>query len=169
MSVSYSLWLSFLVLAFTAYACYTDLKTGTIKNLCSLGLIYLGLLAQLVFLLQYEITVPTFLTTLLGGAVTTFALYWFGILGAGDAKLFYGICFALPPSLFQLEGHSPLFPPLVLAVHIFVPYTLFLLLLLLLRTSFQEKIQILREGLHPASLGSLGLLGSFPLPTFKLR
>lgn len=38
-----------IVLAFCGYASYTDVRWGKIKNYCSFGLIYVGLLAQLLW------------------------------------------------------------------------------------------------------------------------
>ena len=44
---SYEYFLIFLALAFCGYASYTDLKTQKIRNFCSLGLLYIGTVSQL--------------------------------------------------------------------------------------------------------------------------
>jgi len=47
--LTYKNFLILVVLAFCGYASYTDIRWGKIKNYCSFGLIYVGLLAQLLW------------------------------------------------------------------------------------------------------------------------
>ena len=54
--LNYKNLLILIVLGFCGYACYTDIRWGKIKNYCSYGLIYVGLLAQVIFLIQRDTT-----------------------------------------------------------------------------------------------------------------
>ncbi len=150
----YKNFLILMVLAFCGYASYTDIRWGKIKNPCSFGLIYVGLLTQVIFLIRRETTLSAFLITLLGGFGVSLAFYWFGLLAAGDVKLFYGLCLALPPQLFMYR-QVRFFPPLVLAVNSFVPYAFALLLYLGFKSSLKQKWQVLREGIRLKQLDGL--------------
>lgn len=153
-TLTYGHFLTALVLGFSAWASYTDIRWGKVRNLCSFGLIWVGVLVQLVYLLRHDVQLSVVLTTVLGGLAVAVLLYWIGILAAGDVKLFYGICLALPPQVFQW-GSASMFPPLVLAVNTFVPYAFSLLAILLWRSSGKDKLRVVLEGLRPKKLGAL--------------
>lgn len=136
------------MLIFCGYACYTDLKIQKIRNLCSFGLLYAGLLSQLMawFL---GTTVPLYILGLfLGSGLIAFVLYWFGIFSPGDSKLFWGICLILPPPLFRFLSGTASFPPLILALNIIIPYTVGILGYLIYKfLSIRNKTEILRNNL----------------------
>ena len=120
----YEYFLIFLALGFCGYASYTDLKTQRIRNFCSLGLLYVGTLSQLMAW-YLGATTPLYLLGLfLGSGLIAFALYWFGIFSPGDAKLFWGLCLIFPVSLFRSLSGALGFTPLVLALNIIVPYSI---------------------------------------------
>ncbi len=152
---TYGHFLTALVLAFSAYASYTDIRWGKVRNLCSFGLIYVGLLVQLVSLVRRDVQLSAVLGTVVGGVAVAILLYWIGILAAGDVKLFYGICLALPPQLFEYGSSGRLFSPLVLAVNTFVPYAFSLLAVLMWRSTAREKLRVVLDGLQPKRLGTL--------------
>ena len=79
-----------LLLLFCCYATYTDLRERKIKNLCSYGLIYAGILSQVVAVLSGSSGLLNSIFTVVGGFLIVIALYWFGIFAAGDAKLVWG-------------------------------------------------------------------------------
>ena len=144
---SYEYFLIFLALAFCGYASYTDLKTQKIRNFCSLGLLYIGTVSQLMAWYLGNPTTPLYLLGLFfGSGLIAFAFYWFGIFSPGDAKLFWGLCLIFPVSLFRNLSGTLGFAPLVLALNIIVPYSIGVLGYLIFRfVSMRNKIEMLRS------------------------
>ncbi len=138
---SYDNLLVVMPLLFCGYASYTDLKSGVIKNSCTFGLLYAGLLIQLSFFIIGRTTFSFCLSIITVSGLIAFACYWFGVLSPGDAKLYYGISLALPPSLFVQT--SMRFPPIIVLANIFIVYFSFGLIYILLRTSFKQKKEAL--------------------------
>lgn len=136
----------FLALVFCGYASYTDLKTQRIRNFCSLGLLYVGTLSQLMAW-YLGATTPLYLLGLFfGSGLIAFAFYWFGIFSPGDAKLFWGLCLIFPVSLFRNLSGTLGFAPLVLALNIIIPYSIAVLGYLLFKFVLTEnKLQLLRD------------------------
>ena len=120
----YEYFLIFLALVFCGYASYTDLKTQKIRNFCSLGLLYVGTLSQLMAWYLGTTTPLYILGLFFGGGVIAFAFYWFGIFSPGDSKLFWGLCLIFPLSLFRDLSGALSFPPLILALNIIMPYSI---------------------------------------------
>ena len=120
----YEYFLIFLALVFCGYASYTDLKTQKIRNFCSLGLLYVGTLSQLMAWYLGTTTPLYILGLFFGGGLIAFAFYWFGIFSPGDSKLFWGLCLIFPLSLFRALSGALSFPPLILALNIIVPYSI---------------------------------------------
>ena len=123
----YEYFLIFLALVFCGYASYTDLKTQKIRNFCSLGLLYVGTLSQLMAWYLGTTTPLYILGLFFAGGLIAFAFYWFGIFSPGDSKLFWGLCLIFPLSLFRDLSGALSFPPLILALNIIVPYSIGLL------------------------------------------
>ena len=119
----YEYFLIALTLVFCGYASYTDLKTQKIRNFCSLGLLYLGTLSQLMAWYLGTTTLLYILGLFFGGGLIAFVFYWFGIFSPGDSKLFWGLCLIFPLSLFRSLSGALSFPPLILALNIIIPYS----------------------------------------------
>ena len=142
----YEYFLIFLALGFCGYASYTDLKTQKIRNFCSLGLLYVGTLSQLMAWYLGTTTPLYILGLFLGGGLIAFGLYWFGIFSPGDSKLFWGLCLIFPLSLFRDLSGALSFPPLILALNIIVPYSIGVLGYLLFKFVFmRNKLDLLRH------------------------
>ena len=142
----YEHFLIFLALAFCGYASYTDLKTQKIRNFCSLGLLYVGTLSQLMAWYLGTTTPLYILGLFLGGGLIAFGLYWFGIFSPGDSKLFWGLCLIFPLSLFRNLSGALSFPPLILALNIIVPYSIGVLGYLLFKFVFmRNKLELLQR------------------------
>ena len=140
--------LIFLALTFCGYACYTDLKIQKIRNICSFGLLYAGVLSQLMAWYLGTTTPLYILGLFFGSGIAAVAFYWFGIFSPGDSKLFWGLCLIFPPPLFRLLSGTLSFPPLILALNIIIPYTIGVLGYLLFKFFLlQNKMKILRNGL----------------------
>lgn len=141
----YEYFLIFLIPTFCAYASYTDLKTQKIRNLCSLGLLYIGTLSQLMAW-YIGTTTPLYIFGLfIGSGFIAFALYWFSIFSPGDSKLFWGLSLIFPSSLFKSLSGVLGFPPLILALNIIIPYSIGILGYLIFRfVLMQNKLDFLR-------------------------
>ena len=146
----YEYFLILLALVFCGYASYTDLKTQKIRNFCSLGLLYVGTLSQLMAWYIGTTTPLYILGLFFGGGLIAFAFYWFGIFSPGDSKLFWGLCLIFPLSLFSNLSGSLSFPPLILMLNIIVPYSVVLLGYLL----FKFVLMPNKLALFSAFLGS---------------
>ncbi|MDE0424623.1 MAG: hypothetical protein OXN25_07135 [Candidatus Poribacteria bacterium] len=141
----YEYFLIFLALAFCGYASYTDLKTQKIRNFCSLGLLYVGTLSQLMAWYLCTTTPLYILGLFFGSGLIAFAFYWFGIFSPGDSKLFWGLCLIFPLSLFRNLSGAMSFPPLILALNIIVPYSIGILGYLLFKFALmRNKLDLLR-------------------------
>ena len=141
----YEYFLIFLALVFCGYASYTDLKTHKIRNFCSLGLLYVGTLSQLMAWYLGTTTPLYILGLFFGSGLIAFAFYWFGIFSPGDSKLFWGLCLIFPLSLFKNLSGALSFPPLILALNIIVPYSIGILGYLLFKFIFmRNKLDLLR-------------------------
>ena len=141
----YEYFLIFLALAFCGYASYTDLKTQKIRNFCSLGLLYVGTLSQLMAWYLGTTTPLYILGLFFGSGLIAFAFYWFGIFSPGDSKLFWGLCLIFPLSLFRHLSGAMSFPPLILALNIIVPYSIGILGYLLFKFALMKnKLDLLR-------------------------
>ena len=141
----YEYLLIFLALVFCAYASYTDLKTQKIRNFCSLGLLYVGTLSQLMAWYLGTTTPLYILGLFFGSGLIAFAFYWFGIFSPGDSKLFWGLCLIFPLSLFRNLSGALSFPPLILTLNIIVPYSIGILGYLLFKfVLMQNKLDLFR-------------------------
>ncbi|MCY3721444.1 MAG: hypothetical protein OXG97_04415 [Candidatus Poribacteria bacterium] len=141
----YEYFLIFLALVFCGYASYTDLKTQKIRNFCSLGLLYVGTLSQLMAWYLGTTTPLYILGLFFGSGLIAFAFYWFGIFSPGDSKLFWGLCLIFPLSLFRNLSGALSFPPLILALNIIIPYSIGVLGYLLFKfVLMRNKLEVLR-------------------------
>ena len=141
----YEYLLIFLALVFCGYASYTDLKTQKIRNFCSLGLLYVGTLSQLMAWYLGTTTPLYILGLFFGSGLIAFAFYFFGIFSPGDSKLFWGLCLIFPLSLFRNLSGALSFPPLILALNIIVPYSIGLLGYLLFKfVLMRNKLDLFR-------------------------
>lgn len=135
----YEYFLIFLSFAFCGYASYTDLKTQRIRNFCSLGLLYVGTLSQLMAWYMGRTTPLNVLWLFFGGGLIAFAFYWFGVFSPGDSKLFWGLCLIFPSSLFGSLSGVLRFPPFILTLNVILPYSIGMLGYLLFRFVFMPK------------------------------
>ena len=141
----YEYFLILLALIFCGYASWTDLKTQKIRNVCSLGLLYVGTLSQLMAWYLGTTTPLYILGLFFGSGLIAFAFYWFGIFSPGDSKLFWGLCLIFPLSLFRNLSGSLSFPPLILALNIVIPYSVGLFGYLLFKfVLMPNKLELLR-------------------------
>lgn len=82
------------------YVSYTDIQFREISNLASWGLLGLGLTGQLGFWALGKTGLMQMGGVLAGGFMVSYLLYLYGFWAPGDAKLFWAVVVALPPTLF---------------------------------------------------------------------
>jgi hypothetical protein len=88
------------IMAVGCYTSYTDIHFREISNLASWGLLGLGLAGQLGFWALGKTGPVQIGATFLGGFGICYLLYRYGFWAPGDAKLFWAMVVALPPTLF---------------------------------------------------------------------
>lgn len=120
------------------YTSYTDFRYGKIANIYTAFLIGFGIISQALFISEGNITWMHSCVTLFGGLGISFVMFYTGIWAAGDAKLFWGISLLLPPSAFSLTSETQ-FYPLILMVNIFLLFLVYVVLISLLKTTFQQQ------------------------------
>ena len=134
-----------LLLLFCLSATYTDLRERKIKNFCSYGAIYAGILCQVISVLSGSSTLLGGVVTLLGGFFIVLVLYWFGIFAAGDAKLVWGASLLMPVGLFAEASKFAQYTPTALIINIFVPYCLILVVYLFIKAKTRQKWEAFME------------------------
>ena len=136
------------VLICCLYASYTDIRFRRIGNRCTFSLVFIGLLCQILFLFL-EVTTPLRIGVLFfSGLVIGLLMYLWGLWSPGDAKLYWGVSLAVPPTLYIASVQSPLtFSPIALLINSFVPYFFILLGIALVRTSGAQKLQAVKDAL----------------------
>lgn len=137
--LSYQNLLIGILLLFCLYATLTDLRERKIKNVCSYGAIYAGILCQVISVLSGSLPILESISTVLGGFLIALTLYWFGIFAAGDAKLVWGVAMLMPVGLFAEASPFAQYTPTALIINIFVPYCLMLVVYLLIKTQTRQK------------------------------
>ena len=166
-----------LLLIFCLYATYTDLRERKIKNFCSYGAIYAGTLCHVISVLSGSSPILGSIATLLGGFCIVFALYWFGIFAAGDAKLVWGASLLMPVELFAEANAFAQYTPIALIINMFAPYCLILVVYLFIKTRLQQKWQAftlifqqenLRKQIFEMGFRLIFLLGLRQLVTLSL-
>ncbi len=142
-------------LAFAGYAAVTDITTRRIHNLCSYGLLFIGLCAQLLWLWTGTTSLAALLMQVGGGAALAVVLFWAGIFAAGDAKLLWALGVSLPQSLLS-EGVG--IGVYVVGVNSFLPYGAMLFVYLVLK--HRSRLSTLRN-LSSSMLGLVSDLAVF--------
>lgn len=144
------LFLLIAVFTISGYTAYTDTMSRKISNLCTYGLVLAGALSQAIFVYLGLLTLPQCLWLILGGLAIAFLLFTLGIWSPGDAKLFWAVSVALPPTLLTEARWN--YAPFIILVNTFIPYFCAVTAVILCHTSAQQKLQTLRSILAPGFL-----------------
>ncbi len=123
-TTTYEIILLSMAAIFCAYASWTDIKTHKIPNICSMCLIYAGTLGQLMAWFLGLTTPLNFAILFIASGVIAIGFYTFGVFSPGDSKFFWGLCLIFPSWWFGPIQEMLMFPPVVLALNIIIPYTI---------------------------------------------
>lgn len=133
------------VLSCGLYTSYTDFRYGKIANIYTVFLIGFGIISQVLFISEGNITWMHSCVTLFGGLGISFVMFYTGIWAAGDAKLFWGISLLLPPSAFSSTPETH-FYPMILIVNIFLIFLLYIAVQSIFKMTFQQqKVLVVRS------------------------
>ena len=133
------------ILSCGLYTSYTDFRYGKIANFYTAFLIGFGIISQMVFVSEGDITWIHSCVTLFGGLGISFVLFYTGIWAAGDAKLFWGISLLMPPSAFSYTPETQ-FYPLILVVNIFLLFLIYIILQAVFEMTFQQQRSVIVRG-----------------------
>ena len=122
------------VLTVGFYTSYTDLKVRLVRNRHTMALLGIGLVGQLT-MVALDVTSLNRMVAVVGiGLVIAFGLTLLGIWAPGDAKLFWAVVVAMPPSLCpSTDPFSMQAAPVALILNAFLCYLIVLLLVPLWR------------------------------------
>ena len=130
------------ILSCGLYTSYTDFRFGKIANFYTAFLIGFGMISQMVFVGEGDITWIHSCVTLIGGLGISFILFYTGIWAAGDAKLFWGISLLMPPNVFIYTPQTQ-FYPLILMINIFLLFLLYIILQVVFKMTFQQQRSVI--------------------------
>ncbi|MCD6557540.1 MAG: hypothetical protein J7K31_00715 [Candidatus Aenigmarchaeota archaeon] len=86
-----------------------------------------------------------------------YGLWLIRIWTAADGKLFFAYSLLVPLSVYYL-GYVKYFPSMIIMINTFVPIFLFLVINLLVKTSTQEKIMMLKKTFNRATIMNMFLI-----------
>lgn len=142
MLASYMIFLhAALTVVFCLICTYTDIKFRKIRNTHIIFMVLIGIYAQAVYYYLDLVSYRVILTLILGGAVLSFLIYYWGVWAPGDAKLCFACMLLLPPiGAISAPTSSLTYTPIVLLLNIFLPSLFLVIALALLRTTGKQKI-----------------------------
>ena len=95
-----------LIMMVGSYAIYTDIRFREISNLSVLVLLLAGLVGQMILWVWGETTFWQVGLVTSAGLVLGYLLFLYGFWAAGDAKLFWAMLVALPPTICPIFSYS---------------------------------------------------------------
>ena len=128
-----------------------DMKYGRIRNRhIAFALIY-AMLVNIILITYFYFNksinlgyVFDLMINFLMTIAVAFAVWNYGLWGAGDAKLFIAYSALLPLTVYS-NGYIKYFPALLILVNTFVPYTVYALFRAFISTSYKEKMDVIRR------------------------
>ncbi|MBS3132273.1 hypothetical protein J4212_07625 [Candidatus Woesearchaeota archaeon] len=134
---------------------YEDIKKGTIRNkwiIFSLAYAISAYMAISYYSIKAGLTLRTgYFLELIGTALfslaTAFVIWHAGLWTAGDGKLFFAYSILVPLEVYRY-GYIPYFSSISILINTFIPVFLFLVFLLIFRTSLKEKIEYGKQALE---------------------
>ena len=150
------------IMAAGCYVVYVDILTLRIPNRITLSLFILGGLGQAFFYWSGIIAVDYLLFVTVGGFFVAFLLFVYGYWSAGDAKFYWAISVAVPPTLFSETHHYFLNSPIwsVFLNSLLVNFVITLAFVVLYRGSRSRlHVSIKNIDWYLVALGSVSVIG----------
>jgi len=126
-----------------------DIREGKIRNFhVSMG-IGLSIFINFALFLMGHIGSDQIIRTLIYTTIAFIlgiALWLMGYWSEGDAKLYAAFTALLPPIVYAYSAVS--FPPLDILMNAIIPVFLYLLLILLIKTSAKQKVEVLKDSVN---------------------
>ncbi|MBL7100864.1 MAG: hypothetical protein ISS23_02840, partial [Nanoarchaeota archaeon] len=148
------------ILALGLITSYTDFKHGKIKNKHLLPALFYSILIYTILILtltSYRTAYFTELIIMLALTLfTSFIIWYVGLWTAGDAKLFFTYSSLIPLSVYKY-GYIPYFASTNILINTFIPFALFLTVILLFKTNLKQKMISLKTSLKPKQLLTLAV------------
>ncbi len=133
---------------------YEDIKEGRIRNKWLLaGFLY----SLFVVLVLWDITyLKAYGINLIIAVLASVLIAYAGFWNAADAKLFMVYAALLPLSIYQL-GYVPYFPAFSVLINTFTPLAFFFFIVVMFRTSLNEKKAAVISALNPKTVFSIAV------------
>ena len=155
--LAYYLSLAF-ILILGAVTSFDDIKKNRISNghiIAALVLAFsINIIGSFLAPAQTETKMQYIQTTLINASISLlvgFALWYLRLWRAGDGKLFFAYSFLFPISVYYY-GYIQHFPSFAILINTFIPLFLVLALNSLIKTSNDEKFEILKDIATPQRL-----------------
>jgi hypothetical protein len=140
------------ILALGIITSYEDIKEGKIRNKYVVVGLVLGVTTNLLLVL-FNITTLEYLTRtailFIASMIISLLLWYFGMWGAGDAKLFVTYALLVPISTYN--NNTPL-PQTDLIINTIIPLFVYLIFFALLKSNKKHKIDAIKKTLRPRTL-----------------
>lgn len=134
---------------------YQDIKTKKIRNKWIITALIVSLVMHVILFslgiteVEYGVKLGTFVFF---SFVIGVFLYMFGLWSAGDAKLFTAYVSLIPLSIYQKNSTS--FHPLGILINTFVPLFVVLVIYLLVKTSKEQKVEVIKNSFNLKRIGN---------------
>ncbi|MCG2718331.1 MAG: hypothetical protein L6408_05795 [Nanoarchaeota archaeon] len=147
------LWFLPVILALGILTSYTDIKHGKVKNKHLFFALLYGIIAYtiIIFINLGYVRIDYFTELTINctfALVVGFIIWYVGLWTAGDAKLFFTYSFLIPLSTYRY-GYVPYFSSTNILINTLIPMFLFLLAVLLFKTSLRQKAYFFKNAFKP--------------------
>lgn len=141
------------ILALGIITSYDDITKGKIKNKYIVSALGLGILIHIIL---FSIGISDLSEIIIAGiylfaALALGVVLWLlGYWSAGDAKLYTAFAMLIPPETYHLVT-TPL-PVIDLVINTILPIFIYLVAVVLIRSSFKEKTAVVKQALKPSKI-----------------
>ena len=141
------------ILILGIFTSYTDIKYGKIKNKAILFALIYALLANLfvIFIIKMPISndyIFHSIGNLFSALILGFVMWYIGVWTAGDGKLFLAFAALVPLFVYNEQSFIPYFQSMNILINTFFPVFIFYFFKLLIKTSWKEKKEALKQVLN---------------------
>ncbi|OYT57378.1 MAG: hypothetical protein B6U68_01905 [Candidatus Aenigmarchaeota archaeon ex4484_14] len=132
------------IIVFGILTSWEDIKHFKIPNYYILFALLFALLENASYAFTAQEYFISFMINAVISLLAGYALWVIRVWTAADGKLFFAYSAMIPLSVYYL-GYVRYFPSMIIMINTFIPIFVFLVLNLLVKTSIQEKIMMLKK------------------------